>query len=1109
MPLFQLLLALTAAQAAFLPTVLIRTSSIANGAPRPGLFNFSLSLNATVSTFSGLIPIPNTSLLPPALLSTSQTISVVANLSQPISGLNPLSLSSTALQTSYTLPNAALNNIFNGLDVVFASSSAPIASILASVTSNANQVIPTADGLLQVGAASIPLDFVMPFSATTSLYSSTNKSLSTACTDVFGIASQALRSLNAAPITLKPAYSPFSAFVSSNPVSSSSKITTKRLSSNLSKTLSPGNAAFIPYNGTSAPSFASASPSSGLSPLPCTSDNSPSPSACSLIPGSVVPLNALLPCGNCPTNAGLSGVNICPWLCSISFFGAGVFFCSPIDITGQTFPDSGASNLTSHLAEAVCHQCAAPCNAVTSSPEAFGSESAAVLFSTKTASATTSSKELSCTDRQSSEDSPCCKQYGSRGNLVCTSCPLDPADLAVCLWLCRMPYAEGRIDLECSPVDLTGINLFSPYNETVHCKRCRSACSSINAATSTTTCVLSTTVSVLLTRVAPSVLTAVTTATAAAPTCTKVAPGVPSVTCIGGPDFPTLFCPQGCPTSFMDQCAFLCLSTLSSAFGGLFPALQCAPVDLSLISPGRISCQQCYPECIGNSTESSPGFSPSASNATKLPRRIQARTPSAASSPACMSVSPNAVDSPASQDSNTGLLFRSSCGVSAATVAQCPYLCSPGGGAFFQECSTTDISGEEPTGQFPPIICTHCLPPCGNSSVSGHTKTFTEIRPEVPKSRSTAATATSLANSSEPVLFTSLLPVLMSTASKSASQSMSALTLLGLSASASSVASLHVNISSPFSPNTSSSTKTAVPTATCISILLSGTDSPAIVEPNTGLLVRSSCGLTTETVAQCPFIGSAGGGAPNGNCYMDDMTGRLMYGSWPPLVCQQCLPLCEAAITASAASTCSSVAPNALDSSPFVDVSGLLYRGSCGTSATTVAECPYLCGLAGESSVPRQCFHQDLTNKKITGLFGDVGLLTCEKCLPPCGKSAIPTCTSDYSHEVTSLARAVPRSTALQQGGGLLPLITAERDSIDVSQRRDLVHAIVEGSSSTRLQLTCGDTAETVAACPFLCSPVSGGAQVYRHCATVDLTNNFIGVDRVACERCLPLCLNL
>ena len=90
----------------------------------------------------------------------------------------------------------------------------------------------------------------------------------------------------------------------------------------------------------------------------------------------------------------------------------------------------------------------------------------------------------------------------------------------------------------------------------------------------------------------------------------------------------------------------------------------------------------------------------------------------------CTSLDPSAsaTDIPASVDPGTGLLFRSSCGVTNATVAQCPYLCSRAGGGFFRECENVDITGEEPTGQFPPILCTHCLPPCTTLNTSSSLK---------------------------------------------------------------------------------------------------------------------------------------------------------------------------------------------------------------------------------------------------------------------------------------------------------------------------------------------------------------------------------------------------
>ena len=87
-------------------------------------------------------------------------------------------------------------------------------------------------------------------------------------------------------------------------------------------------------------------------------------------------------------------------------------------------------------------------------------------------------------------------------------------------------------------------------------------------------------------------------------------------------------------------------------------------------------------------------------------------TPTTPPKASCTTVAPGSKDSPASKDPGTGLLFRATCGITDETVDQCPYLCSQAGGGAFKECFDVDLSGLEPTGQFPPIECTHCLPPC-------------------------------------------------------------------------------------------------------------------------------------------------------------------------------------------------------------------------------------------------------------------------------------------------------------------------------------------------------------------------------------------------------------
>ncbi|KAG7009860.1 hypothetical protein G7Y79_00001g001320 [Physcia stellaris] len=79
------------------------------------------------------------------------------------------------------------------------------------------------------------------------------------------------------------------------------------------------------------------------------------------------------------------------------------------------------------------------------------------------------------------------------------------------------------------------------------------------------------------------------------------------------------------------------------------------------------------------------------------------------SSGSCTPAGSDVTDTPASRDENTGLLFRSSCGVSDATFSECPYLCSQAGGGLFKQCSKEDVTGDEPIGQFPPVALSASL----------------------------------------------------------------------------------------------------------------------------------------------------------------------------------------------------------------------------------------------------------------------------------------------------------------------------------------------------------------------------------------------------------------
>ena len=611
---------------------LVRQLPTSSNMLRPALVTVSSILNQVLPTSSGLLQpafdtvysslnvnMPNSSgLLQPPL----NSVSSVVNQALPTSSrLIPPALRSNSLPISSALAQPALDNVCNGFNIAFPSSFVSFQPVLESVASNANQILPTISGLLQAAVMSIkanvnqalPTSSALQLAGAPSLLSSVSPIIPASCIDVFSIASLASGSLHTTLITLQPACSPLSVYVSNLQLSSGLASALNQLPTSIS--LAGALATVASKKETSALSFSSPTATSGSPPLPCITQNSLNPRApvCSLIPGSVVPFKGLLPCETCPTNTGPLGIDLCPWLCSISFLDAGIHICSPIDITGHPFPDSsGALTGAYSLAVVVCRPCAAPCNAVTSSaamvaPTKVAASSAALVSIAALVPGTTASIGPSCTNLPFSASPPCCEPYANQGNLVCTSCPVSSTELAYCPWLCRMPYRRGRIDFECSPIDLTGADLFSPYNETVQCGRCLPACSSSPSAlvsTSSSFCALSTTVAPPLTSTAVLPLTAATNVAAAAPTCTNIARGAPLVTCKGGPDFSTLFCPHGCPTDFTDQCTFLCMSTSGSAFGGLFPAIQCAPVDLSLISPGIVSCQQCFPQCNSNSTGS-------------------------------------------------------------------------------------------------------------------------------------------------------------------------------------------------------------------------------------------------------------------------------------------------------------------------------------------------------------------------------------------------------------------------------------------------------------------------------------------------------------------------
>ena len=202
---------------------------------------------------------------------------------------------------------------------------------------------------------------------------------------------------------------------------------------------------------------------------------------------------------------------------------------------------------------------------------------------------------------------------------------------------------------------------------------------------------------------------------------------------------------------------------------------------------------------------------------------------------------------------------------------------------------------------------------------------------------------------------------------------------------------------------------------TCTSVAPGATDTPAIhPQENPDLLVREDCGVTNVTVSECPFLCGFVGG-PITFCADNFEDRGFPSGS---VGCKRCLPICPVAVekpyipsvkskssisarrtasrpsdklstskssiktststpTQSTEPTCTSVAPGATDTPATrrEGFSGLRREdGKCGVTNETVAECPNLCGLAGDAL--RVC--SDTFTPFLLGRFG------CRRCLPIC-----------------------------------------------------------------------------------------------------------------------------
>ena len=241
--------------------------------------------------------------------------------------LDQLSLVSISVPASSAFSNAAVNNIFNGINVAFSVSSIPVTLILASVTCNANQTLPTATGLLQATVASMLLiKSVLPPSAATSVLSRVDHFVPASSIDVFDIASQASGARPTTLITLWPDCSPLRVSARNLQLSTGVATMLRQFSSGLPQSPISQFATFAYQAEMSESSFTLSLATSGALSLPCTNINPPSSPICSLVPvnvGNVVPRNGLLPCGSCPANGRTSERRPLP----VAFFNLILWCC--------------------------------------------------------------------------------------------------------------------------------------------------------------------------------------------------------------------------------------------------------------------------------------------------------------------------------------------------------------------------------------------------------------------------------------------------------------------------------------------------------------------------------------------------------------------------------------------------------------------------------------------------------------------------------------------------------------------------------------------------------------------------------------------------------------
>ena len=248
----------------------------------------------------------------------------------------------------------------------------------------------------------------------------------------------------------------------------------------------------------------------------------------------------------------------------------------------------------------------------------------------------------------------------------------------------------------------------------------------------------------------------------------------------------------------------------------------------------------------------------------------------------CTSVAPGATDPPAIQVPDVpDRLFRNECGVTNATVAECPILC----GIFNQGGARACSNGPFNDLQFGSVRCELCFPICPSGSLTkGGSKSTTHYVLKSKTYVSVKSTATL-----DIVIKTSKDPKSTTSSGVESDTSERVTTTLEFSKSTTSASSV-AETSSDWKLKTSytpKSTLTFPPGPPCTSVPVGAVEAPAVTSTGTEgeVIRRKSCPFSNEGVAECPFL--CGGGSSR----------RCEFFPFAPEPgepdCTRCLPDCR------------------------------------------------------------------------------------------------------------------------------------------------------------------------------------------------------------------------